>query len=399
MDRPHMSDAARMIEDRGGAERFSLLGGPLHRLGRRLGLVRGATNTTTMGVAIGVFLWFVLLALATIERVGHVAFSLALAGTHVRLLLVIPLCFLCESLVDPRMDAFVGTIARSGVVPEKALPALNSVILRTRRWKDSVWPDALCLLAAALWSMSGLHGALPGMSATFDPSHTVAGAGISRSWYWIVCLPLFRFLIMRWMWRLGIWWYFLARVAWLELRLVPTHPDGAGGLGFLEVVHAHFLPLIVAISAVQAASFAEEFVTGEIAFETIYPTLISVVLVNIMLFVGPLLLFSRKLWTCKVDGLMEYMEFAESYVRGFDTKWLRTGPGPTEPLLGTSDLQSLADLGNSVSVVRRMRWAPVSLIAVRDITLAALVPIAPLLLLKYPIAELAQRFVSRLAGL
>jgi hypothetical protein len=45
----------------------------------------------------------------------------------------------------------------------------------------------------------------------------------------------------------------LARVR-LELRLVPTHPDRAGGLGFLDMVHIECTPLVLAISATQSAS-------------------------------------------------------------------------------------------------------------------------------------------------
>lgn len=59
----------------------------------------------------------------------------------------------------------------------------------------------------------------------------------------------------------------------MELHLVPTYPDGAGGLGYLEVVHMSFLPLVVAISVLQAASLAEGIATGMITFEAIYPVL------------------------------------------------------------------------------------------------------------------------------
>jgi len=95
-------------------EKFSLLGGPLHRLGCRLGLVRGGTNTVALGLALGVSSWAVLLLLALIEGVGDQVFSLTVIGAHVRLLVVIPLFFLCESWLDPRLTAFVRMIVRSG---------------------------------------------------------------------------------------------------------------------------------------------------------------------------------------------------------------------------------------------------------------------------------------------
>ena len=95
---------SRSMEERGRLEKFSLLGGPLHRLGRRLGLVRGETNTVALGLALGLLSWSILLALASIGGVSDRLFSLSAIALDVRLLVVIPLFFLCESSLDPRFE-------------------------------------------------------------------------------------------------------------------------------------------------------------------------------------------------------------------------------------------------------------------------------------------------------
>lgn len=205
--------------------------------------------------------------------------------------------------------------------------------------------------------------------------------------------------MLRWIWRLGLWSHFLWRMAKLELHLVPTHPDGAAGLEYLEIVHAHFTPLVLAISAIQCASLAEELSTGATTFEAIYPALALVLVVDAVLFLGPLFIVTPKLWACRVKGLSDYMEFAESYVSDFDRKWLGRDVVSGESPLGTQDLQSLADLSNSVNVVRNMRVVPVSLRLLADLAIAAALPVLPLLLFKYPLAELTQRFFARLTGL
>ncbi len=387
------------MEEIGIPQSFSLLGGPLHWLGRRLGLVRVGTNTVALGLALGVLLWTVLAALAFAGGIAHQVFSLAAIGAHVRLMVVIPLFFLCETWVDPRMTAFVRMIVRSGVVPTKSLPALEYEIARTTRRKNSWVAEAMCLLAAALVSLAGQHLVLAGTSSAYDPSRGAAGASTAGLWYWIVCLPLFRFLIFRWIWRLGLWLYFLWRVAKLELHLVPTHPDRAAGLGYLEVVHTHFTPLVLAISATQAAALAEEISAGMITFEAIYPAVALMLAVIAALFLGPFLIFTPKLWACRVKGLSDYMEFAAGYVSGFDRKWVSAEGAPKERLLGTPDLQSLADLSGSIKNVRKMRVLPVSVRMLVNLAIAALLPVLPLLLLKYPIAELTQKLFARLAGL
>jgi hypothetical protein len=68
-------------------------------------------------------------------------------------------------------------------------------------------------------------------------------------------------------------------------------------------------------------------------------------------------------------------------------------------MLGTADLQSLADLANSVNIVRNMRWVPIGPRLLTLMAVAALVPLTPLVLFKYPLAELAQRFFAKLIGL
>lgn len=378
---------------------FSLHGGPLHRLGSRLHLVRGGTNTVALGFAISLSLWGVLVALAFIEGAGRQLFSVAAVGGHVRLLLVIPLFFLCESLLDPRMTVFVRTIVDSGVVPRNAWPALDAEIARIDRWKASWLPDALCLAAAVALMLAAPTVQLPGAALSYHPAQAATEATLAGQWYWGVCLTLFRFLVFRWLWRLALWYGFLWRVSRLPLSLVPTHPDGAAGLGYLEVVHAHFTPLVFALSAVEAASFAEGIATGRTTFEALYPALAIVLVADALLFVMPLLIFAPRLWACRVKGLGDYMVFASRYVDGFDRKWLAAGPRDEKALLGTPDLQSLADLANSFNIVRNMRWAPVSRRLLIDLGLAALLPLLPLLLLAYPIAELAEIFFTKLMGL
>lgn len=74
-------------------------------------------------------------------------------------------------------------------------------------------------------------------------------------------------------------------------------------------------------------------------------------------------------------------------------------PRATEDLLGTPDLHALADLGKSLEVVRGMRIVPFGLSLVSAFAVASLVPMAPLLLLQFPLAELLTWLVRAIAGI
>jgi hypothetical protein len=225
----------------------------------------------------------------------------------------------------------------------------------------------------------------------FEGGYRLPSAGL---WYAYVSLPLFQFLLLRWYYRLFIWIRFLWQVSRLELRLVPTHPDQLGGVGFLANTVFAFSVLLVAHGAMLAAQIANRIFFAGAAL-TDFKEEIFVMLVFLLCVVfGPLLVFSPQLSRSKRRGLLEYGALAESYVRQFDGKWLRGGAQSGEPLMGSADIQSLADMGNSFAVVRTMRLAPISRDAVLELAACVLVPLIPLLLTVMPVEALVKKLIN-----
>ena len=119
---------------------------------------------------------------------------------------------------------------------------------------------------------------------------------------------------------------------------------------------------------------------------------IAVVVVFVLCVVlCPLLVFAPQLAQAKRTGLREYGTLAERYVREFDAKWLRGGAPADEPFVGSGDIQSLADLGNSYEVVRTMSILPVTKEAILRLGAATLVPLVPLALTMMPLEELLKK--------
>ncbi|MBS1153979.1 MAG: Uncharacterized protein H6Q89_5677 [Myxococcaceae bacterium] len=381
------------------AEEFSLLGGPFHRLRKRLGLGQGGPHPIRLGLAIGGSLWAILIGLHAIEGTPVSALSAQVLGGHVRFLVAVPLFFWCEALFASRPGEVLSGLVRSQVVPVAAAPAFNLELARISRWKDSWLPELACLAAAVLLSAFGSRLDLFAGTAVPELGAATRGMTLSGLFYWLVCLPTFRYLLFRWLWRLGLWSYLLWRLSRLKLALVPTHPDGMAGLGTLDLVNTTLVPLVFANSAVQAASFAEEISGGTMAFEEIYPALVLILFVDAVLFVGPLFLFAPALFRARGNGLLRYMPFASRYVNAFDQKWIEEGDAQRESPLGTADLQSLADLNNSVRVITDLRLVPVSRRLLLTLAVAAVVPMLPLMLLVQPASALAQKLVEMLLGM
>jgi hypothetical protein len=225
-------------------------------------------------------------------------------------------------------------------------------------------------------------------------SHEGSILSLSGLWYGYVSVPIFQFLLMRWYFRLFIWTRFLFQVSRLNLSLIPTHPDRVGGLGFLSGTVFAFAPLAVAHGGLLAGYIASRvFYLGALLPQ--FKIEIAVLVVFLLgMVLGPLLLFTPQLAEAKRKGNREYGTLAERYVREFDAKWLRGGAPSGEQLVGSGDIQSLADLSNSFEVVRSMNIAPITKDAILRLVVATLAPITPLALTMMPLEELVKRLIG-----
>ena len=96
----------------------------------------------------------------------------------------------------------------------------------------------------------------------------------------------------------------------------------------------------------------------------------------------------------KRTGLREYGMLASQYVREFDLKWVRGGASGDEPLIGSGDIQSLADLGNSFQVIRDIQPFPFGKDAVIQLVVITLIPVLPLVLTMIPLEELIMKLLG-----
>jgi len=113
----------------------------------------------------------------------------------------------------------------------------------------------------------------------------------------------------------------------------------------------------------------------------------------VLMILVPLTVFSPQLFRAKMRGLSEYGALATSYVRDFEEKWV-LGGAREETILGTADIQSLADLANSYAVVSAMRLVPFALGDAIILVGTTAMPLLPLLLTTMSADELLSRLVK-----
>jgi hypothetical protein len=380
-----------------------VMGGPLFQLLRRAHLTDDALLLVRQRiVVISLFAWLPLLVLSVLE--GHF-----LAGSvpvpflrdievHVRFLVAIPLLVGAELLVHSRMRPLAKQFLERRLVPDGAMPRFDAAIASAARLRNSVIAEVL--LIAFVYGVGVLviwrhNVALDSVTWYATPSST-GGLQLSLAgrWYGYVSLPIFQFLLIRWYFRIVIWARFLWQVSRIRLNLVPTHPDRVGGLGFLAILTSAFVPLALAHGALLAGQIADRIFFLKAGLPEFKAEIAVMVVFMLLLALGPLLLFAGQLAKVKRTGLLEYGALAQRYVRGFDDKWLRDGAPADEPLVGSGDIQSLADLGTGYDVVRTMRAAPITKDAILQIVAATLVPVAPLALTMMPLEQLLKTLVG-----
>src|SRR5215471_129265 len=109
---------------------------------------------------------------------------------------------------------------------------------------------------------------------------------------------------------------------------------------------------------------------------------------------GPLVMFTPKMAAARRTGLAQYGLLAQRYVEGFQQKWIDNASADSGELLGTADIQSLADLGNSYGLVRDMRMVPFGLDDITRLAAVTATPFLPLLLTVWSPEELIMRIVK-----
>lgn len=373
---------------------FSLVaGGPLYRLARRWGLPDGSAGFIRLGQTLALLTWLPLLALAPLGRDDTAISFLHSLGTHARLLVAVPLFFVAEAAFDTRSRQLIRTIVASRVVRADQLQTLSAALQRAVKWRDTWVLEAVAAVIALSIIVEGPRQDLPSAVSTW---RTTADGHLTPAgwWYIVASFPLFQFLLCRWLARILIWSQLLWRINGLDLQLIPTHPDLAGGLGGFGVVHVTLALLSVGISTMLVATVAEQVMYGSADVSRFVLPLAGAVCVIVLLIVAPLLIFAPRLIRLRQEGLLEYGTLAAGYVRAFDDKWIRHRMQQREPLLGSADVQSLADLANSFNVISSMRIVPISLAQVLVLVAAAALPSLPLALFVVPLDELVLKLVA-----
>jgi hypothetical protein len=359
-------------------------GGPFLGLLRRLRLQADGSEEIRRAILMTLaVLWvpFVLLEIASREPVP-LRTDLAV---HTRLLVSVPLLYWADALLHELSGLAIQDFTERRVAGGEHRERLPAALARAERLRGSALAELVCLVLSLLAGQTSMSAS--SAQAMLSSGHSAIDAARSL-WTSCIALPMFAFLLLRALWRWLIWCWLLWRFSRVKARLVPAHPDGCGGLALLAMPGRAFAIILAAVGAAVAGTWGVEVLRGA-DLRSFTASLGVLVAVALVVGLGPLLAFSGQLVSARLIGLERYGRLARDYTTGFDDRWI--AQSREDDLLGTADIQSLADLGNSYRIVQDMR---VVVFDRRDVVLLVvglLVPVCPLVLTVVPLSALLEK--------
>ncbi len=373
---------------------FSLVRGDvLYRLQRAiglipengLGLVRRALFWSMLGW-LPVALWALYINRALPGALNEPLLSHF--GVHARLLVAVPLLIFAEGPASALIARLLRHFVESGIVPPTQRTAFDDALRRVARLRDATLPwiaivaivFAVLLFADTVFQPHEIdwdREAVPGR-----------GPGFGGLWYLYVGRSIYFTLLFGWLWRIVLLVVLMRRVARLELALVPTHPDRAAGLGFLERLPGVFAPLALAVGAVLASRWAHDAVYHGLTLTSLRVEMITFVVLCAVIFALPLLAFRKPLKSLKKQSLLDYGALVGEHGRLVHKRWIEGHEVGRPPVLEAPELGPVADTAALYAAVRSMKSVPLGKGSVLTVALAAALPIIAVLALQLPVKAL-----------
>lgn len=305
---------------------------------------------------------------------------------NVRFLLTVPAFLFAEGFCERLLREVIQQFPLRGLVRNATRARFDALVREVIRLSHSGRVEAGLLGLAYLQCVVPIVFFLELPEATWRLSVREGHLAISLAgwWYFLVAFPMYAFLLWRWLWRLGLWWRLLWQTSGLELRLIPAHRDGAGGLGFLSVSLGAFAGFAFAVTAMAVGGFADLVVyegRSPLEYQWEFGGVVALLLI---LIVGPVLLFVRQLYEAKENAKYRYGQLASHQIQHVEEKWLSREAWPDD---AAADFRAVSHLGNSVAVVHAMSIFPLYKDDLLVLLLVTLLPFLPLLGTLVPMEE------------
>ncbi len=376
---------------------FSIIkGGPFHRILSYLRLTGEDQLPRLRAVILLVMLAWLPLALLTAAQalVGNREASWGFFldwTTYARYCIAIAVMVYTERHANMRLALLVDNFSRAKLVADNGLQSYQEALVKADRRSSSWLAEASILILAFAWTttVSDYSISIAGMNW----QGSLQGSEILLTWagrYELtVSSTLFLFLALRWLWRLLVLSNLLYAISRLPLRLMSHNPDRAAGLGFLTIFPSIFTGFAFAIGCVLSSSMLKELAYNSHDPNTVWFTMAGWLVICLAWLIGPLLVFVGPLSDAQEKAMLEFGRYATRHHLALGERLASEANHDDDARRATApDLSLASNLNSLLQSVRQQGVVPVSGSTVKQVLIAAAIPMIPVVLTLIPFLDL-----------
>ena len=302
-----------------------------------------------------------------------------------------------EPIMDSRFRLLIEHIRKSRLLIGPDLATMDHFLASLRRLRDSFVPEALFAVAVVLRAATS-YGFVASQTIGDLSYQTTTGLHLTTAgWYaLLVSAPMIQFLALVVLWRWLVWASFAFRLSRLNLRLVPSHPDENGGLGFLSISIQAFVPFSFALSTIVGASFRNDILNNGKHLIAFKGPAIALVVILFAVAILPLIFFLPKLLPLRRKGILQYSIVGHMQSFAFHDKWVHHGEEHEEEAIAAPEMSTLCDYNSVYKNVEDMYPIPVDKEALTGLAISVVIPALPVILAEIPIQTVLQDLSSAL---
>jgi hypothetical protein len=313
---------------------------------------------------------------------------------HGRYLLAVPILLLMDQLVDRRTSRAIEHLRSSGLVAPGQENALDDVLVAvTRAWRSK----------AVRWTIFALTYAVAVATFAWGPQLGLANwmlradtdeISFAGSWQLFISAPLARLLVLRAVWKLAVWVWFLVRLSRMQLQIASLHPDQRCGLRFLGETQLAFVPLIAALGVQLGCVIADAVQFQHMTVSSFKVVGAAFVVLSVLLILGPLAIFMRRAWLTMERAENAFSIWASLAARHISTQLVKSQHEHMMAQLSTSEISSMTDASALFDRVVATRPLPVDTRQVAQVVVVAVASVLLPLLALLPLADILQRLTK-----
>jgi hypothetical protein len=337
-----------------------------------------------LAIAVG---WLPLVLLTLIYHPSSLRTLISDYRVNARLLIAVPVLLIGQVVMDSRFRMIVQHLRTAGFLDADNLAKLDTIISHVKRWRDSLWPELAIIVAVytnlALIFSAHLHENRPWALAVDGTGHL-----LPAGWYFaLVSQLVYMFLIGLSLWKWLLWCYFLFRLSRLHLLLIPTHPDGHAGIGFLGLSAMAIAPVAFSAAAAIGSNWRYAILAEGAHLVSFRLDAVVLLLVVIVVGIGPLIFFVPKLAAVRRQGILQYGTLGQLHSVGFHQKWIVHRAGHEDEFLAAPEVSTLTDYNSSYQSIESMQPFPIDKGAFLALGVSVALPLFPTVLAEIPLAE------------